>query len=215
MHEWRNFRSAIFSQGTDEDRLAFKLLQELILSPTTGIPFSALAPLSSALQRVPHVLREDCPHAVAPFASFPKQLQGELIQVGKDAFPLGQFVRMPHEKVDEIIRNKPTRTDMNSKLEVGQDPLEWAVDLLVDNLRYAFEDVVADMRGIMAVVRRGRPEGMPIAMPHSVGGQRLFNDVVCHDMLYDYIKRVLHPSYKRPAEFPESNKEMGTPCPGK
>lgn len=47
--EWRELRKTVFGQGDDVDQLAFKLLQEIILSPVLGIRFDALKPFSDAL----------------------------------------------------------------------------------------------------------------------------------------------------------------------
>lgn len=50
LHEWRDLRSVVFSQdGSDVDCLAFKMLQEIILSPLLGIRQDLLKPLSRAV----------------------------------------------------------------------------------------------------------------------------------------------------------------------
>lgn len=47
--EWMEFRDKVFQNGTDVGKLAFKLLQEMLLSPTLGINLANLAPLSRVL----------------------------------------------------------------------------------------------------------------------------------------------------------------------
>lgn len=52
MSEWREMRHCVFEKGDDVDKLAFKLMQEILLSPTLGIQASALDDLDRALKKI-------------------------------------------------------------------------------------------------------------------------------------------------------------------
>lgn len=47
--EWREFRHFILNEGSDVDKLAYKMMQEIILSPVLGINDTSLAPFSRAM----------------------------------------------------------------------------------------------------------------------------------------------------------------------
>lgn len=51
LQDLRDLRSLVLNQGTDADRLAFKMLQEIILSPLLGIRSNLLKPLSNAVSQ--------------------------------------------------------------------------------------------------------------------------------------------------------------------
>ncbi|PXF44062.1 hypothetical protein BWQ96_06143 [Gracilariopsis chorda] len=51
MSEWREMRHCVFEKGDDVDKLAFKLMQEILLSPTLGIQASALDHLDRAIKK--------------------------------------------------------------------------------------------------------------------------------------------------------------------
>lgn len=47
--EWRELRHFILNEGSDVDKLAYKMMQEIILSPVLGINDTSLAPFSRAM----------------------------------------------------------------------------------------------------------------------------------------------------------------------
>lgn len=52
LSEWRELRRSVFSQGSDVDKLAYKIMQELLMSPTAGIGFDWLKPISDSLMDI-------------------------------------------------------------------------------------------------------------------------------------------------------------------
>ena len=52
LSEWRELRQVVFSKGSDVDKLAYKIMQELLMSPTAGIGFDWLKPISDSLMEI-------------------------------------------------------------------------------------------------------------------------------------------------------------------
>lgn len=79
LSEWRELRHKAFSKGDAVDQLAFKILQEVILSPVLGIRSSALKPLSDALVKNPslHFFFPEHQAAHARFPDFPSEFLDE------------------------------------------------------------------------------------------------------------------------------------------
>lgn len=229
----------VYMFGSDIDSLTFKMLQEILFSPTTGIPLSSLAPLSSALAVIPHMPPAgDDLSACAPLSAFPPPLRQLLRESFPNSFPRRQLVDAC--RTADVIKNarknrEVTKPDMEalrdepqparrvsrppspvSGMEIEQDingnmeePAEWlnapadqrnAIALLSDNLRFFFEDVISETRGFSACVRRGRPDTVGIRSADRKGNRK-YNDVVCHDVLFDRLKSLMHNNYQRAPEF--------------
>lgn len=53
VHHWRALREHAY-RNSDEERLAYKVVQEFLLSPNIGIGFQHLAPFNKLMEKVPH-----------------------------------------------------------------------------------------------------------------------------------------------------------------
>lgn len=74
--DWRQLREHVFNTGTSADILAFKLLQELLLSPSVGLPLASLGPLDMALcSLIPNHMSRSCGgKVIAKWSDFPHLL---------------------------------------------------------------------------------------------------------------------------------------------
>ncbi|CAN8072074.1 unnamed protein product [Agarophyton chilense] len=52
MSEWLEMRRAVFDKGDDVDQLAFKVLAEMLLSPTLGVREDALSHMNAAIKQM-------------------------------------------------------------------------------------------------------------------------------------------------------------------
>lgn len=170
--EWRELRCFVFEKGNAVDKLAFKLLQEIILSPVMGVRFDALRPFSRAM----------------------------LKSVGKQYFqdsfgPYARFTDYP----DLLRFREPRFSQGDPEWQKSKSVEEQAVCLVMDNIMYSFntgedcENVVnADMstfptRGSFGV-RSGqhssaaimRDGGRAPRYEDSVGQDVLFNRLLEH-----------------------------------
>lgn len=75
MSEWRELRRNVLERGSDVEKVAYKILQELIVSPVTGVDFHTLAPFSKAMMRSlnKQYITKDGP--VAKRSDFPAELR--------------------------------------------------------------------------------------------------------------------------------------------
>lgn len=73
---WRQLWYTSLMHGLDTEQLAFKILQELVLSPTTGLPITPLHHISRALSAVPQT--ESNGHATVSFTDLPRELLATL-----------------------------------------------------------------------------------------------------------------------------------------
>lgn len=72
--EWRELRQFAFNKGDDVDKLAYKMLQEIILSPVVGIDFHNLAPFSRAMLKSVNKLYFTGKGVFARFSDYPEAL---------------------------------------------------------------------------------------------------------------------------------------------
>lgn len=218
------FRSSVFESGTAADKLAFKILYQVILSPVFGISQHALPLISDALSTLPQVVTsEDSVHI--PVAAFPSQLNELMTKPISDLFEMRAI-----ESTDGQI-NPPTVIEADSsqsvtKLPIAREhnlgkksmneisateekPMEnhksadssiIAIDLLADNIKYCFENVVANfpvsggegLHRTMPMVR-GRPSASHGADARFEKSSELESaDFVCADPLYQRIIYWMH-----------------------
>lgn len=74
MAEWRELRTFAFTKGDDVDKLAYKMLQEIILSPVVGIDFYKLAPFSRAMLKSVNKVYFTGEEVFARFSDYPEAL---------------------------------------------------------------------------------------------------------------------------------------------
>eukprot|EP00177_Eucheuma_denticulatum_P004103 GFKZ01007439.1.p1 GENE.GFKZ01007439.1~~GFKZ01007439.1.p1 ORF type:complete len:1139 (+),score=166.44 GFKZ01007439.1:165-3581(+) len=125
--EWRELRHYALMKGTDADKLAYKMMQEILLSPVVGMDFHNLAPLSRALL-----------HSV------------------KDFYFTGDRVLARYSDYPSALINGDPRYESNAKKDENwareQAPEYLALCNLHDNIMFSFEpnvDPVMNARGVL------------------------------------------------------------------
>ncbi|CDF39523.1 unnamed protein product [Chondrus crispus] len=113
--EWRELRHSVLSGTSDVDKLAYKMMQELVLSPVLGINETLLAPLSKAMMSAVNK------HYVTPHGIFAKLSD----------FPTG-LLRMDPKYNSEL--------KADADWSQYQTPEYLALCQFRDNLEYTFDN---------------------------------------------------------------------------
>lgn len=112
--EWREMRHSVFNSptSTDVEQLAFKILQEILLSPVRGIQFDALKPLSNAIMTgIPNHYAVPQEGVFARFSDLLKVMNGQNYKFRqgdlnwmKDQTPESLAVALFEENVDFVFK---------------------------------------------------------------------------------------------------------------
>ncbi|KAI0567829.1 pentachlorophenol monooxygenase [Gracilaria domingensis] len=173
MSEWRELRRAVFEKGNDVDKLAFKILVEMLLSPTRGVREDALDDFNSAIKKMKNA------------HYFSKET--------------GSYMR--YDGVPEKMRKRDQRfVDGDEKWLDAQSNEDKALHLMCENLYYIFDqsENFEEMEGkvhFSAFPFRGSVAGArsgAIGRIDGVGGRRSGDvDAVENDELFREIHTYL------------------------
>lgn len=142
--DWRQIRYTALMNGSNIDQLAYKLLQELVLSPITGLPIPALRSLSDALGAM--VRMESGGHVSVRMEDLPSELTKALSALslsrpqGTDPSSIFSDAMSKKTACDAIAGpNNTTAASDTIKEEYLNESLSTASRLVADNLLYVFE----------------------------------------------------------------------------
>lgn len=200
LDEWRQFRHLIFMNGTNAERLAFKIIQDLLLSPTVGLPLNALRDLSDMLARVPQRVKNGTVYLQM------RDLPPCLILATK-ALSLNRPVGLePSEYMARLLTSdsqgysgsNQCGTDHETKNSRCEPHESNAAHLLADNMLYFFEGGGGRVRhsnqGLgcgQQLPIRGQVPGLPVnSQSMRENNQVQFDDRLEHDSLYQHLLHV-------------------------
>lgn len=143
--DWRQLRYNALIDGSGTEKLAFKLLQEIVLSHITGLPVPTLKCVSDVLNTLPQTQHQE--HTMVDMADIPAELRAALPALSltrpSGAEPSSRFQNMTLRERGEPSVNQsgyhsvaqgPTNAAGSS--ETAQSD---AMSNLADNLLYFFE----------------------------------------------------------------------------
>lgn len=186
----RTLRTAIVTRGSDDDLLAFRLLQEVVLSPNTGIATNALPALSAALAHVPQAVMHG--RAVVPLAALPAVMRSV---VSSGVSLLHSPAPLSATTTNTKVSNEccALLNGQNKEKEEKEKEKE-AVRLLSDNIHYAFENFSTCTKGAGHVrLWRGATPDSTRVNPRNPNATN--DDRVMSDALYDALMRREHRNY--------------------
>lgn len=166
LKEWAELRETAFKYGDDIDKLAFKIMKETLLSPTCGIGFDWLQPISKALMEFG----------------------------GEQHFNpyTGGFYRA--DRVPEVLREPQNSEEKEENYKRGsEEEKKIALRKLADNLAYLFfpEDDMLPIHNPADAPMRGGIGLRTIAHnPEQYTGHSLrskFHDCVLEDKLFAFL----------------------------
>lgn len=123
MSEWKQLRDHIDVTGSAEEKLCYKVFQEIILSPTLGIAEASLKPLSNAMGELPYYYDRDKAEIFLNAIDIPR-LQDGLETSSSVLYRTGNQV-----------------PSVSAEGEAMSDS-EKSMALFLDNVIYAFEGLV-------------------------------------------------------------------------
>lgn len=205
--DWRQLRYNALIDGSETEKLAFKLLQEILLSPTTGLPVPTLHGISDALNMVPQSQHQA--QVSLDMSDLPAELRTALTALSKshpsdaypDAYPSERFHRMTLDGKEELFVNQrdtsSVRNRSTNSAGGGETALSNAMYSLADNLLYFFEGGTG--RVTNPANRLGAGHQIPVRgrsadrhmLPKSMREQRMapkFDDNVELDPLYQWLQ---------------------------
>ena len=168
--EWRDLRSGVFERGTAVDRLAYKMLQEILLSPVLGISGKSLAPFSRAMLGAVKNQRITSDEAYAKFSDFPQPLT---------------IRDENYAKADPTWQKSQTQEDL--ALRLVSDNILFCLNSYEDNEDVGSTELHNIPRrgsfGQKNMVKSSRDGGMSPRYQDSVEQDELFNELYEH-LLY-------------------------------
>lgn len=208
LYDWQLFRNAIFAHGDEVSKLAFKMMQELLLSPSNGVSENQLPAICGLLENMPHLTFDRESEFFIPLSQFPEHLQKLISDPLSDLFgkrALKSPLTSPCQ--DRNPQMSPVSSNGNTDdLSTGSPPNESgcvADRILFDNIRYFFDHIKnrnahsgEDTSGKSAFVWRGRPDHNSEGMVTCSKERK--DDLVCLDPLYTKIMSDLYEDYVSP-----------------
>lgn len=185
---WKSFGDVIYKYGSTTDILSFNLFRELILSPMNGIAAHVLPTISSALTTAPHLVNRSG-YSIVPETAYPKSLRRFL------TVPLAKLFAMQkvHFNGQVTVSGVPSLSGEEDGKGLVWKEIE-DLQLLVENLEYAFEAVRATSSGLDQREGNGPFLWRGRRFPHSNAANEKI--MVCLDPLYTRIMKHLHVDFE-------------------